>query len=390
MGIDYQKILVYNVDDDKYRKINSGFEHVEKLVKEYCGDKYVFVNTGHGTFYGPNSFLKDSKEYNGQHLVETANEKGVIFYMWEPICCYSKSNNHLRLSFYNEFSNGVRDIYSREIDHVIDYCEQAGITNYEIKICDFDYNSLFLDSYPDVDIQYTDIYLKSMDFAKPKQVENTLEKRFICANSRYTPHRHLIMCNLADKDGIYSWNFICEEFLFDGITWLDKTNRYFNDILNGNRILNSNVFNIDHNLPKTWVDKLTDFESVSQYMDHANKKDFYRNVFCAVVNETRFAQPFANFSEKVLRPINFNLPFILVAPPFTLKLLKSYGFKTFDQWWPEDYDLEEDHSKRLYRIFEIIDYINNLSQTQIENIYNDMMPTLLFNSDMLQNIDRSI
>lgn len=390
MNINYQKTLVFNVDHEKIQKNYHGFEHVKTLISRYQSNKLIFVNTGHGFFNGPDIFLNTSKEYIGDTVINTANKDGCIFYMWEPICCYSNSNNHFRLSFYHEFNHTVSDIKSYEIDSVIDFCKQAGIINYEIKLCDNDYSKIFANSYPHVKISYTDIYLKSMPVGLPKPAAINLDKRFICPNARYTPHRHLVMCHLANKNGIYSWNFECEKSLIDIIPWLDKTNSYYNDIVDGNNILNNNHFNIDYHLPKISVNRITDFKSIHEYMYNGEAKNLYENGFCAVVSETRFAQPFSNFSEKVLRPIYFNIPFILVAPPFTLSLLKSYGFKTFDTWWSEDYDLEENHSVRLFKIFEIIDHINSLTQHQIEKLYQEMLPTLMFNSQHLQNIDRSI
>lgn len=382
-----QKTLVYNISNKKFKYNNPGFEHIDDIVNSQYLDKCVIVNTGHGFFKNPDYFLNDSVNYNRQKIVKRANKLGVIFFMWEPLCLYSKSNNHLKLSFYQEFNHTVKDIYSYEIDEIIRFCEEANIFNYEIKICDYDYSNILLNSYPDVKISYEDLYIKTMKFKTNRPVNKVFKKTFICPNARYTPHRHLIMCYLSNKSGIYSWNFICRDETIKRITWLDKTHPYYKKIIGGNEILNTNNYNIDKFLPKKMVLNITDWESIGDDIDHINNNEFYKNVFCAVVNETRFAQPLANFSEKVLKPINYNLPFILVAPPYTLELLKSQGFKTFDKWWDESYDQEEDHSRRLYKIFDIIDYINNLDNSEIKKMYEEMIPTLLFNSNLLKNIE---
>ena len=59
-------------------------------------------------------------------------------------------------------------------------------------------------------------------------------------------------------------------------------------------------------------------------INYADGKIYYKNSFCEVVCETRFAQPTGNFSEKTIRPMHFHRPFVLVAPPHTLKYLKEF------------------------------------------------------------------
>jgi hypothetical protein len=98
-----------------------------------------------------------------------------------------------------------------------------------------------------------------------------------------------------------------------------------------------------------------------------------------VVNETRFAQPFANISEKTLNPLRAKLPLILVAPPRSLEYLKTFGFKTFDRWWDESYDQEEDHELRMLKILDVIDYIDSKSIDELNAMYEDMTEVLTVN-----------
>ena len=69
-------------------------------------------------------------------------------------------------------------------------------------------------------------------------------------------------------------------------------------------------------------------------------------------------------------------PFILVAPYGTLQYLKEFGFRTWDQWWDESYDLEPDPAKRLLKIFDIIDYIDSKSIEELRELYQQMRPIL--------------
>ena len=99
----------------------------------------------------------------------------------------------------------------------------------------------------------------------------------------------------------------------------------------------------------------------------------YNDSFVAIVSESRFAQPTANFSEKTLQVILNKKPFILLAPPFTLKYLKeNFGFKTFDKFWDESYDEEVIHIERMKKIFSIIDDIQNKPISELQDIYMQM------------------
>jgi hypothetical protein len=381
-----QKTLVYNVAYKKLKNVNKGFEHIDEIINQLYPDKCVIVNTGHGFFKHPKIFIKDSNNYNKEKIIKKANKVGVLFFMWEPLCFYSKSKNHLKVTFYHEFKHSVEDIYSYEIDDILDFCKKTNITNFEIRLCDYDYKNILAKSYPDIKMIYDDLYIKTTKNSSIGKEKNNFTKRFVCPNARYTPHRHLTMCHLVDKDGLFSWNFTCKHSLLNNINWLDQTNPYYQKMHVNNSILNSVSFSIDKALPKQTVNVLSDYASIAEDVDHMHKNNFYKHAFCAIVNETRFAQPFANFSEKSLRPIKCNLPFILVAPPYTLSLLKDRGFKTFDQWWDESYDQEENHSTRLYKIFDVINYLHSLSDTEIQEMYDEMFPMLVYNSEHLQNI----
>ena len=106
---------------------------------------------------------------------------------------------------------------------------------------------------------------------------------------------------------------------------------------------------------------------------------FYRDIFVDIVTETRFAQACANYSEKVLQPIQYMKPFILLAPPYCLKYLKESGYQTFDQFWDESYDTIEDHGERLKTILELIKSILDKPISELHTLYDQMLPILEHN-----------
>ena len=107
--------------------------------------------------------------------------------------------------------------------------------------------------------------------------------------------------------------------------------------------------------------------------------ELFKNTFCSIVNLSTFAEPFPCYDEKPLNAI-FNIrPFILCGPPGSLALMRKDGFKTFGDFWDESYDDELDHTKRLEKIFELINEIDSWSIRDCQEIYTNMIPTLFEN-----------
>jgi hypothetical protein len=112
-------------------------------------------------------------------------------------------------------------------------------------------------------------------------------------------------------------------------------------------------------------------------------EQFYNDIFCDIVTESRFAQPTGNYSEKTYQPMFYRKPFILVAPPFTLKALREEGFKTFNEFWDESYDECEIHEERMFKIFEIINMLNDKSIDELREMYSKMTEILLHNRRLI-------
>ena len=88
---------------------------------------------------------------------------------------------------------------------------------------------------------------------------------------------------------------------------------------------------------------------------------------------------FSHITEKITRGIGTMMPFILVGQPYTLKILKENGFKTFDKWWDESYDLEENYHLKMDSIKKIILDISTWNIEKQKRIYSEMMPILYHN-----------
>jgi hypothetical protein len=122
-----------------------------------------------------------------------------------------------------------------------------------------------------------------------------------------------------------------------------------------------------------------------------NENENYLNKsFCNIVTESEFysneihnsAYKTIMITEKTMKAINNFQPFILVSGYKSLAKLKEFGFKTFDKWWDESYDNEEDDSIRLHQILKLVVSLNKLSFNDMNQLQNEMKDILIHNSEL--------
>ena len=107
--------------------------------------------------------------------------------------------------------------------------------------------------------------------------------------------------------------------------------------------------------------------------------------FLFVVTETCFWQSKTHLTEKIFKPIVLRMPFVLVGCAHNLAYLRSYGFKTFGDYWDESYDDITDGVARLQAIAKIIKDINSMSKKQQKSMLSDMQPILEHNYKLFNN-----
>jgi len=117
----------------------------------------------------------------------------------------------------------------------------------------------------------------------------------------------------------------------------------------------------------------------------------YYSSFCNIVTETYFQEStdfIFTFTEKLFKPIVAEIPFILAAQHKSLEKLKEMGFKTFDKWWDESYDLEIDTELRLAKICDVILEISTWELDKCIETYNEMKSVLSHNSELYKKIHK--
>ena len=371
----------------------AGFEkklgYLEEYLVKQCFLKKLknpyFIYTGNGRI----------KELETM-VISNPKDLEIYFYLYEPSCFRIGEHNR---SFYSEFRSDInlKDIIVDEIESIKVFVKNNNIKKFRVFTSDYRIQ-LIQENYPEIKLDCLDLFLREMGKCYkrfPKYfVKHNIKNKFWCGNWRYTIHRHLVTSYLSQLSGTYTWNLKC--------SWEDlQTNDWFDlaklkkekplqhqQLKDGVDFLEKNTLTIDQKIDSLNVNSVD-----SVYIPGGSAPNWtteflksYESNFCAVINETRYAQPFGYFSEKTLTAIGNNMPLVLVAPPHTLEYLKTFGFQTFDTWWDESYDQEEDHYKRIVKIFDVIDYINSKSLKDLNSMYSDMKTVIKHNRSILDTV----
>ncbi len=134
------------------------------------------------------------------------------------------------------------------------------------------------------------------------------------------------------------------------------------------------------------IDKIAEFSAWNEQTDYQFLKYFAVNIVC----ETQFDIPTQWTSEKTLRAILFQMPFIVFGPQHVLKRLHSFGFETFSDYWDESYDDIADPQARFIKTCELVKQVVTMPLTKLKSMYLDMLPKLQYNqrclSDYINNV----
>ena len=122
----------------------------------------------------------------------------------------------------------------------------------------------------------------------------------------------------------------------------------------------------------------------------------YNNSYFSLVGETVYASNKGlpddifyecyDFSEKLFRPIKFKHPFVLLARPNSLEVLRKYGYKTFHPFIDESYDLIENDEDRMLAIISEVERLCNFTNEQWLEFQKNVKDIVEHNATFLTNI----
>ena len=176
------------------------------------------------------------------------------------------------------------------------------------------------------------------------------EKKFVCFNKVHKGHRLYILAKMLEN-GLINQSY----FSFEGArpNWykeIDHGTYNWAPIIEEQVKKNLHLFPIRLNIT---ADRTNPVQLA------ADDLEYHLNSYFSLVTETVFyrknsrrAMMYCNedgvfFTEKVARPFLLKHPFILAGYVNSLKMLRTYGYKTFHPYIDESYDMEEDDDHRL-------------------------------------------
>ena len=307
--------------------------------------------------------------------------------------------------------NGNKIVGVYEFDSLKKFIKNNKLTNVFVYTGCYKLKEFVQHKYPQMKIHTYDFVLMSVSIPRdyvslasynPKDTipsSNTIQKKFVSMNKKYDALREIVTNYLYDKSSLLSYYHRNVDFMIykdnetiDGSEW----DWYWEDI---NRRLWMPFEQLSvkpklRNLTQLSIDKVgvksnskdqdwDNFNDHTAYFDKFPVKEI-QSCFCQVVCESWFAFPTGHFADKLFVPVKTFRPFVLFSTPFTLEYFRKCGFKTFEKWWDESYDLETDHNKRMKKVFDTIDYIDRLSIDECKKIYNEMKPVLEHNHKQLK------
>lgn len=206
------------------------------------------------------------------------------------------------------------------------------------------------------------------------------EKHFLCFNRKPHDHRVALFAEIMTNEQLKEKTILTlgNQNMINGQTYKEAIRRFIDKgYKHGNERLYNYVDNLNPN-----KDYLYDTESMEQEQSVHINLDLHHKTFCNIVTETITSENLIFFSEKIIKPIFALQPFVLVGNRNSLKKLKEYGFKTFDEWWDESYD-DLKYQSRFEKIIEILEDIATWDSDKIKKTLNEMEEILIHNFNML-------
>lgn len=111
--------------------------------------------------------------------------------------------------------------------------------------------------------------------------------------------------------------------------------------------------------------------------------NFYQHAFLEIVSESFMECPHCFLSEKIFKPMIHLTPFVFFGTPNSLKRLHNYGFRTFGNFWSEEYDNESDHHLRFLKCCYTMQNIVTRPTNELIKMYSEMQDILTHNYNRL-------
>jgi hypothetical protein len=207
------------------------------------------------------------------------------------------------------------------------------------------------------------------------ELDGYRNKKFICFNRSVDKEHRLSLLN-EYLTGNYSDSYF---------SFLLKVEGY------------SHVYTLDGSTPKIDINYFNkhipielDTQKISDKSDFrvndAFKKELFLDSCINLVTESSFELNELFISEKILKPIINYQPFIVFSSYGYLKHLKTYGFKTFSDFWDESYDDIENPNRRFFALLKLVRSLNDKSIDELNELYKNVKHICIYNRQLWDNL----
>ena len=126
-----------------------------------------------------------------------------------------------------------------------------------------------------------------------------------------------------------------------------------------------------------------DADEVSGSWQRFFNRQWYDDTYFSIVAESTVSTPELFITEKTLKPIAYQHPFLILGQPKVLDYLRSQGFETYNNIFDESYDDEYDLDKRLEKIINNVKEFNQIPYDAItlEKLIHNQ--NLFFNKELI-------
>jgi hypothetical protein len=236
----------------------------------------------------------------------------------------------------------------------------------------------------------SDIANNKLDYDYPNPLKSsTFDKVYLNLNRRWKSHREALITLLYDKkvlDKGYN-SFSGKDFKIKFNEDISEKDDYASMYEDFNTQELRSIFQRSKELKNLFpltLDTSNFYQPLALTTQRSLVK-FYQTSYFSVITETLYNYPIRFLTEKIFRPISHKHPFILLAPPKSLELLKQLGYKTFNTVIDESYDNELDHNKRIMMVANEIERLCNLTNTELNYYRESLIPIVEHNYKNLMN-----
>jgi len=394
-------IIFSSADTTEYNFFDYYNSFCQNTVYDSLETPYI-ICTGIGNLVNLENLTYSDNE------IEYLNNHGLYIFLWDILLSTDNKEERFEIKNAKTFEplknilvpNNETPTYSFELESIRTFVQRNSLKKVTVITCEYDTSTIYQPYYSEFKICASNniftCYRNDIRDVKKNIKTKDIIHKFISISLRYEVHRHIIISYIINLNSLVSWkdhgrawddtNEVCLEYLnkeltFDILKWKTVFPEKFSQLEQGTQTINERK----HIRLESEKDK----EFRCGYSVGLPLEEIFSS-FCFLITETTFQKPFPNLSEKTINSIVTKRPFILVSTPGSLKYFQKLGFKTFDRWWDESYDQEEDHEKRILKILNVIDYIDSLSIGELRIIYDQMRDVLEFNAIHLETLKHDL